>query len=928
MLISGNIPNLVGGVSQQPDALRLVNAGAKVDNAWLSVVNGLGKRPPTEHLAKVALDAGSRNTVGYIIDRDDSYRYIVIITNNTLRVFDLNGTEQTVNFPNGRQYLSSAVDPIDSFRFVTVGDTTFVLNRERTVEGYDFGEDGTFTITPTATYATFADIPAAAVGDVGKIYYVTDENKYYRVEQTGGDPVITGWVAQTEWQTSVPAGYTLVGRDLPSTVTVGRKVYITRSVTVNGQKRTEYRGYVGAVTQEFSSATYGPVERRPFDLTSITNDRLDPRTRATVHVTQAVPNSVYAVYINNSIRASFTTSKNVDADSALQPTTTIADELENDLDGNGYASDLRGSTVAIRGGLDDDDEVVAWTTNGDKAIKAYRDEVQSFQDLPPNEAAGRVVKIAGDLRENGDDYYVIWEAKSNVWKETYSYGGGGRLIASSMPHVLVREADGTWTFKEHTWKERLAGSPESNPLPSFTRRQIRDIFVWNNRLGFLADENVILSETGEYENFFRTTLVNPADSDPLDFAVLHNQVNILQHAVPFSKDLLLFSDQNQFRFTFQNFLGPKNIQVQYTTSFSSSRRIHPINIGASVYFADDQSDYSWAKMYEYYLRGDGQADDAEEVTAPVPEYISSGARWMTGTSAQKVIAVGTDGDPTAIYFYRFFWAGERKIQTAWSRWEVADCQRVLWGGITNGFLYLLVQRYGDVYLERVDLEEDVFRAASPEFVPLIDRLTTIDPASYLVSYDAGTNKTLIIAPWGTLGSPEIISNEPLNDPDGEPVQYRSTRTPELTKHPFLDNAFYVQGDYTDHTDMRIGMAYTLTYEFSKVYLRKSDGQAEIASLDSRFQMRRMNIEYHNTVAFATRLTLPGRDPWVNEFFSNIAGTPLSEFGTLSFAAGTFRVPMGGENTVVKLELLNDTPYPCYFGSAEWAAMYQPKARRA
>jgi hypothetical protein len=35
----------------------------------------------------------------------------------------------------------------------------------------------------------------------------------------------------------------------------------------------------------------------------------------------------------------------------------------------------------------------------------------------------------------------------------------------------------------------------------------------------------------------------------------------------------------------------------------------------------------------------------------------------------------------------------------------------------------------------------------------------------------------------------------------------------------------------------------------------------------------------------------------------------------------------GENTVVKLEISNDTPYPCYFGSAEWAAMYQPKAKR-
>ena len=46
-LITRSIPNLIGGVSQQPEVLRLQNQGSEQENGFSGVVEGLKKRPPT-----------------------------------------------------------------------------------------------------------------------------------------------------------------------------------------------------------------------------------------------------------------------------------------------------------------------------------------------------------------------------------------------------------------------------------------------------------------------------------------------------------------------------------------------------------------------------------------------------------------------------------------------------------------------------------------------------------------------------------------------------------------------------------------------------------------------------------------------------------------------------------------------------------------
>ena len=58
-LVTTALPNLVGGVSQQPDTIRYPNQSEEQVNAAPSVSDGLMKRPPTEHLAVLKDSDGS-----------------------------------------------------------------------------------------------------------------------------------------------------------------------------------------------------------------------------------------------------------------------------------------------------------------------------------------------------------------------------------------------------------------------------------------------------------------------------------------------------------------------------------------------------------------------------------------------------------------------------------------------------------------------------------------------------------------------------------------------------------------------------------------------------------------------------------------------------------------------------------------------------
>ena len=181
------------------------------------------------------------------------------------------------------------------------------------------------------------------------------------------------------------------------------------------------------------------------------------------------------------------------------------------------------------------------------AMIGVTDTVQRFSLLPATAPADYTVLVKTD--PNGDEagsYYVKYNDEEKVWEECVCPNILVGLDATTMPHALVREADGSFTFKKLEWTERKVGDEDSNPLPSFVDYAISDIFFYRNRLGLLSGENVILSESGEYFNFWMTTATDILDIDPIDVATTTTRINFLNYAIPFDGELYCFSDKSQF----------------------------------------------------------------------------------------------------------------------------------------------------------------------------------------------------------------------------------------------------------------------------------------------------------------------------------------------------------------------------------------------
>ena len=125
-VVSRAIPTLLRGISQSADATKQPDHADIQDNANSNPVQGLTKRSGTQFLANV-----SSGTLGNVhiqtINRDTAERYIAVFSNGNVKVYELDGTELTVNKPDGTTYLNTS-NPRDQIKTVTIADFTFVVN--------------------------------------------------------------------------------------------------------------------------------------------------------------------------------------------------------------------------------------------------------------------------------------------------------------------------------------------------------------------------------------------------------------------------------------------------------------------------------------------------------------------------------------------------------------------------------------------------------------------------------------------------------------------------------------------------------------------------------------------------------------------------------------------------------------------------------
>ncbi len=599
----------------------------------------------------------------------------------------------------------------------------------------------------------------------------------------------------------------------------------------------------------------------------------------------------------------------------------IAQQIVNQFNSNGnftsqYGMGLIGSTIHVYRHDRGDFQVSVKDGLGDQGIKACKDFVQRFTDLPARAVPGFRVEIRGDSSSSFDNYWVEFDnptggTGTGVWKESYKGDEQYRLNGATLPFALKRLPNGTFSFEQVAWDERKVGDAKNIPPPSLVGKQINDIFFHRNRLGMVADENVVFSRSGEFFNLWRSSATQLLDTDPIDAAVSHTKVSIIRHAIPFNETLLLFSEQTQFMLGAADMLTPSTISINQTTEFQASLVAKPVGAGRNVYFAMNKGAFSGIR--EYYVDGDTKTNDASDITAHVPKYIPGGVTKLAASSNEDVLIALSPKEPNALYVYKYYWQNLEKLQSSWSKWEFAPGTKVLYADFIESDLWLLIERNGQVMFEVISLEAGRFDDGL-NFMFLLDQRVRADQCN--VAYDSVSDTTTITLPYKVESPAEfqIIGQD--NGP------YRQG---QIIPASWDGTSFMIKGQTTKFL---IGRKFTFRYTFSKLVVKEEavgGGQMTVGA--GRMQLRRMTMTYNDTGYFRAEVT-PFRRPTFNSVFSGrVTGSGHNVIGQPSLDQGRFRFPISGRNEDIKIEIVNDTPLPCALLSAEWEATFIIRSRR-
>lgn len=593
MEVNQTIPSLINGVSQQSPELRHATTVDEMVNCTVSATEGTRRR--NEIVYKATDNNIADNPFIHSYERGDGTEsYLVVIQDGEWRVYDTDGVLQDYGTDSYLD-LPAGAKASQSFAVVTVGDTTFVVNRTKTV-----AESGSNTWNTTNT----------------------NLHKAYAYD----------WISRT-W--------------------------------------VAYSGSDGTTV-----TTYG-----------------------------------YGVYVNT------TAYQSSETDGTGKSSTAVASYLAGQIGGQSSGSVLRRS-------MGSSDTWQAFDTWGNQASVGWHGVIKKLQDLPNDmgsfNGVDTLVQITGDQGNRFEGFWAYYDGDS--WKETVAPGISNGFDAATMPHVLTRDAatggaGGGYDFSFSTfpWYERDKGDENTNQMPSFVGHHIDDVFFYNNRLGFLSNENVIFSETGIYENFFRTTVTDILDTDPIDIAVDTNKVAALRYAVPYNQNLLIFGTHGQYILNSQRELTPTTGSIAQTTSYTINQNIQPQAIGPNVYFAMDVKNYT--QIREFYNVPNTTTNEAALTNSHCPTYIPGGLIALeVADKYDMVFALPPEGD--TIYVYNMAWEGEEKSQSAWHKWTFPD-HEIFDMKVVGDSLLIMVDDYpngvqGDRELYSIDLTSADFTAQLTE----------------------------------------------------------------------------------------------------------------------------------------------------------------------------------------------------------------------
>jgi hypothetical protein len=974
--ISQKITNIIGGVSQQPDTIKVGNQLRICDNYYPDVATGLTKRPGLRGISKLA-NAVADGT-WFSIFRDDDEKYIVQFSKaGALKIWSANnGAQQTVNAVAAEATAYAVHTNSADLQTLQINDYIFVLNRKVVVKQ---------GVNTSAAYSPFGFVNINTVA-FNTDYTITIDSTTF----THTTPSNASGSTQNSVQTIISALVTSINANVNYVAQgIGNTIFIRRANNADFALKAT-GGTAGSAVEAFKE-TITAVAQLPREFLSGRRIKVEGSAESTAdeYWVEFIPSTAGqtsgAGHWEETIAPSTVTDldeetmphviireangtftyRQLDAASAAASTgTTSVAGIVTAITVSGATSGghVVGEQFSARGGTGSNlrlqvDKVQSLVTSSTTAASSntyFRQETTRVYF--GGKLVTSVLQTQYFLYVNGVLQGTASTPSLTVGNIVYTVNGAFQTISNELragvtitttttgiitaisivqpgqgytaTNIVQNDAGDAFTITSVNtaplegdasrlkyWKPRDVGDSTTNPMPSFVGFPVDTISFYKNRIVFSSRQNVICSQAGDYFNFFASTVVTIIDSDPIDLSASSLKPIRLKYAIPAQSGLLLFGDNAQYIMTTTTeAFSPKTAEINLLSSFDQTDRIAPIDIGTSYLFLQEGDKAS--SIFEMGLKGTDKPD-VIELTRIIPTYIPAAVYDMKVSVSAGTVALLSKQELSSMYLYRYFQNGDNRI-AGWFRWNLPGTLEMV--DFDQDIMYVVTKHGSNYVLSTVSLVTDTpSQSLLFEGQYLDVRLDLFDYNPTIV-YNSGTDLTRICFKDGL----EDTSQQPILmflNPDI--AGYFEEQTLQYDAAAATGQKYFltVEGNQTT-SKFAIGYKYEALAQLPAFYFVKDAGSGMKDTVNIP-RVSRIKVNSYNSGPYRAVVRSDGRDDFELELPQINANNYLANnIPIIRNAQST--IPVLAKGDQFEFELIADSPFPTAFTSLDWEGTYNNK----
>ena len=965
------VPTLTGGVSQQPDELKIPGQVNVANNVLPDVTHGLLKRPGGKLVTSLSDGTNNSSATGrwfhYYRDEDEQYIGQVSRTGD-INMWKCNdGSEMTVTGSTSAMatYLSHSND--EDIQTLTINDFTFLTNRTKTVAmantieplrppevfielktlkyaaqyALNLFDNANFTTITTATRISVEMVRSSnnyCTSNGHMDTHVNRVNNTTRCDEDAG-PGSDDLAPNVGTRIfDIASGGTLVDNDAVGgtrDVSGDTQTDTSFSYQVNIYNSSNQSGQSGRSNLYFRITTTGQstpvgagsnVEYRTRYTT--TNDLLygGEGWQTGDYFYVYMKDGYYKVTINE------TSSSSVQAKLGLVRPNPTSFDTKTTVTPESILGTLRAEIVAT-GNFNNVQQIgnglyITRTSNVQNGVEqnlfnvstpvsellnVVAGEVLTVDDLPRQCKDGFVVKVQNGAAEE-DDYYLKFIANNGfdgegVWEECVLPGAKTNFDAGTMPLQLVRTNSTTFTLSQVAWE----GAEVGDTGVGGTNPQASFVGKTINKMVFFRNRLAMLSDENVIlsrpGNFFNFWART---------AISFSNVDPIDLSCSSEYPAIIY---DAIQVNTGLVLFSKNQQFMLTTdSDLFNPNTAKINRLASYNFNFKTNPVNlgttigfldnankYSRFFEMSQVRREGEPDVVEQSKVVSQLFENDLKLISN-SRENGLVLFSEEDQSVLYGYRYFTSGNERILQAWFQWTLTGTIR--YHCMLDDALYVVVRNNNKDQLLKYSIKLDDnghFVTAGEDYPIHLDHCTSVTTGGG--TYNSTTGKTTFAKPTGFESSNDIAAY----DTDS------GTNLGRFADVTINGSNLEIIGNWSGETFL-IGYQFEMQVELPKIFFTYRSGSATRKDTRADLVIHRVKFNFGQVGLYNMEVNRSGKPLFNQVVESTIADDyNANNIGFVPDITGT--IPCYERNKNLIITVKSKHPSPATIVSYQWEGKY-------